>query len=82
MAGTNSKGPHLPQAPEADEWAEMERATLQQMENNYLESVWKQQPGVSGALRELRRQYDYGEITAEEYRAQRMEIRRKELGWL
>ena len=82
MAGTNSRGPYLPQAPEDDEWAEQERAALQEMEKNYLESVWKQQPGVSGALRELRRQYDAGDITAEEYRARRLEVRRKELGWL
>lgn len=82
MAGTNSRSPDHPQASAVDGLAELERAALQEMERNYLESIWKQRPDVSGELRELRRSYDAGDLRAEEYRARRLEVRRRELGWL
>ena len=84
MAGTNSRAPQVApsQTPDDDEWMRQEWSLQEQLEKDYVERLRKQQPPASGALQELRRRYDAGEITAEEYEKRRGELRRRELGWL
>lgn len=84
MTGQNSGAPQVVpgQTPDDDEWMLREQSLLEQLEKDYVERLREQQPETSVALRELRKRYDAGEMTAEQYERRRLEIRRKQLGWL
>ncbi|MFQ5874323.1 MAG: hypothetical protein ACE5JL_11045 [Dehalococcoidia bacterium] len=84
MPETNSRTPRASpgQTPDVDEWVRQAQSVQEEIEKDYVERLRKQQPETSGALQELRRRYDAGEMAVKDYLKRRLEIRRTELRWL